>query len=358
MKRDKVCPHCAAKLDANANFCLYCMTSLDQKTVIRAKRVRLSRRVLVPLGAVMLAAVIAVAANGWDDTVPTQGGSNKANGTQSHNNLSVQDTALQGDNAVGSSAPQRPASSDFISRTSSAVSVASGSSSRPATSSNASTHAASVNSSKPAASSQNGGTAAASSRPSSSSAATSSEWEFDLQDMQSLWLPKYEGGYYVRTLNSWEWDTARYGTQPQNAVAFLCEFSGGQSLVPSSLEGHPVVAISSAFFGAEDSWCPFGGCERVTAVTLPSSIVFVDDDVLHDCRFIKHLYITGDTFYMNPIALRDTPSDLVIHASATCSFVDENGKKVYWKDVCQSKYKRSFQLYEGGKVSTGKVTLQ
>ena len=54
----KKCPHCQADIEENANFCLYCMTALREKTVLPGVS---KKRFLLPLVAVLLAGGIVAA---------------------------------------------------------------------------------------------------------------------------------------------------------------------------------------------------------------------------------------------------------------------------------------------------------
>ncbi len=64
------CPHCGEHLQEEAHFCPYCMTSLDEKTVITVQNHK-KRRLLIASAGLLLLVLVALTVLVWPDSPPS-----------------------------------------------------------------------------------------------------------------------------------------------------------------------------------------------------------------------------------------------------------------------------------------------
>ena len=85
----KKCPNCNAEMEENANFCLYCMTSLDKKEIVVFPKRRIKKKTIIALVIAVIVALIlpVLPFMGWEDGV------------------NAENTALVADTPAGTSAP-------------------------------------------------------------------------------------------------------------------------------------------------------------------------------------------------------------------------------------------------------------
>lgn len=67
----KKCPFCKAEIEENARFCIYCMTSLEQKTAVGSPPAKKRNWWWIPVGLILLLGVAVFAL--WGEAWPAQG---------------------------------------------------------------------------------------------------------------------------------------------------------------------------------------------------------------------------------------------------------------------------------------------
>ena len=312
----KQCPKCKAQLEENANFCLYCMTSLDEKEELqKEKSKKLAPYIIVAILLILLiaGAVFAFLANGDDpaDTIKKpdlSAGSSKED--ISDNSSLVPDDGSS--DIAGSSEKPAPSNSPTPSNPSSDKGSASQtSSSKPSNSSSASTSSAtsSTTSSKPS----------ASETPSSSSSSSKVEASSSNKEQSS-------GSSSSATTVVYTYRDAvaadDYSASPSitnNAVVITgvqTPSANGVYEIPETIGGKKVVAIMDrAFCGASIK-------DTVKTIIIPASVRTINAYAFYDCYNITDIYIKGESVGCPSIILPEKNKrnfNITIHASKTCS---------------------------------------
>lgn len=321
----KTCPKCGAQMEENARFCLYCMTSLEQKTSLkislRTKKVRWLCSVFCILTVVIALCGFGIAFSGKSDNSPKK---KSPTNTKSHpSSVSENDenpsqnplfSALFSSSSDSSSTEKTPSTSHQTSQgneTGSNISGQSGISSSSKVSSGVSSGT-----------STNSQNSSPSSSPSSSSTVTSSTVTSSTVTSSTPSAPSTD--YYPES-NFLKY--AKY--EIENGEATITGFTySGLSVhlqIPSYIEGAPVTNIGyKAFSGKHDiksvllpstlktisSYAFFSSsitavtipegvekigenaflcCNSLTSVTLPKSITKLDDGAFSTCTKLTYI---------------------------------------------------------------------
>ena len=308
----KKCPHCSAQIEDNARFCLYCMTSLEHKTIIESIKSN-NKGWQVSLAALLVFVILVVSlfAMGTKKPAPsTSSGFSQSetssldeaeNGfVQSEGGQSLQGPSQNGQGSDlassdnGSSRPRpnhvggessETATSQNQNTVTSVGSVSSSVSSpnsntTSSTSSNAvltpnkpsnSSAAQSPVSSSPTVSASSKPSAAVSSKTSTSSSTTDNDVPKEVSSGKE--------GIYSYTLYS----------NNEVTITDTDESLSGHIIVPSTLGGHTVTIIGLS---------AFNGQKEITRVTLPDSIKVIGQYAFYGCVKLESINIPNDAIYI------------------------------------------------------------
>ena len=280
----KKCPHCKADIEENARFCLYCMTSLDEKQAVKPPHHNHTTRWLALLAAFL---VLALAASsvwfglgrslpvGTADEGPqsTERTEPAAGSTQSRPQIAAGGTSTG--SVPGSTGTQTPDSSV----TNPPLSVTS-----PPVSSVSYTYR-------------------------------------QAQEGDDYWL--------------------RYYSENEIVITGVCTASeNGEYIIPEQIDGKTVVAVMQRAFTDEAI------CDTVRKVVVPATVKTIWDYAFSTCYNLTDIYFCGDAIYTSPQAFawesRRTGT-LTIHCSADCS--DRNFR--YYKDCAGGSYDAIYEECNG-----------
>ncbi|MBQ6818243.1 MAG: hypothetical protein IJP35_01375 [Clostridia bacterium] len=303
----KQCPFCKAELSDEANFCLYCMTSLDQKETVTPLPKHRKRWVLVVLSLLLVLTLLLVIFQGKNTPVPVDNATPTA--TDADRNSIPADSALADETASASS---------FVHDSQQTEAQPSSTGSVPAhvTSFAASSSAQSSRVSQPN-----------SWLPESSKANTSQN------EVSSV--PSDDVVYLVRDAVKTD-DFNLSSTVTQGAVVVIGVSrspSDGVFRIPETIGGKPVVAVMANAFTSVKG--------QVKTVILPPSVKTVWNFAFAGCTELSHVYLEGKAIYIEAQAF-DQSARFTLHCSADCS--DRNFR--YYKNTA-SQYGGVYEEWNG-----------
>lgn len=311
----KTCPFCKAEIEENARFCLYCMTSLEEKQVIRIQKTR--QRWPVILAAVFV--LVLVVGGIWlilggDDSVPTSSDSS-ANQTSA---VSLS-TSSTGQNQVVVD-PTASITADNTHTTS-------GNQSQSTTGSKTDGQRSSTNA-KITTSTTSGRTSSLHNVPTSSKTATTTgatSAKSTTSKIPTVTTSSTSATGSTVSQAVYAYRKAQYGDDfsvsypiPANAIVITgvtTPSSGGTYVIPASIDGHPVLAImGGAFSGADVK-------NSVKKVVVPASVKTIWNYAFAGCYGLTDIYFCGNAIYTEANAFPDADKRtgiLTIHCSASC----------------------------------------
>lgn len=319
----KKCPKCKADIQEEARFCLYCMTSFEEKQTIETLKEN-NKRWLIIIAAVLAVVLVVIS------IVLFASKGNVSNDSNNNSNVSSfsSDSNTSTDNNDTDSSEQQEVSGESSSPSSSIQTPNSSNNKTNNTSGNTTTNNISTNSSSQSNSStgntnSNGssGTATNNSTPSTSTSANSSTSDATNSTPTNT-QPKYT---YIEATIQNAYPTgysAMYA--PENAVVITkvnYKEESGNYIIPDTIDGKKVAAIMpSAFSDSSIS-------SSVKSVTLPATVRTIWEDAFKNCFNLTDLYIKS--------------SVIGIYENAFPASVNRNGKITFH---CKSDC-RDFNFY-------------
>lgn len=312
----KKCPKCKAEIQEEARFCLYCMTSFEEKQTIETPKVNNKRwlyiiaAVLVVLLVITSIVLFASKGNGYND---------------SNNNLN--------NSSIGSDSNTSTDSNDTTSSEPQGDEVASGESSSP-----------SINS--PTSNSTNNTTANSTMANNSTTGSTSSNNKTESNNSGSSSTTTTTPS--LTTTITYIYRDAKYGddfsvgANLENSVVITgvrTASANGEYRIPDTIDGKKVVAIMGLAF------CDAGISSTVKKVIVPSTVKTVWNNAFANCYSLTDIFFCGNSIYTYTNAFA-APSKrngtLTIHCSANCS--DRNYR--YYKNSA-SHYDAEYEEWNG-----------
>lgn len=308
----KKCPKCGAEIQEEARFCLYCMTSFEDKQPVDAPKERNKRWLILPAAAFVLALIAGCIFSFMPSDSPTAG----QNRSSSTSFVGSKPTAFIDSNSTSSESQSGVSkSSKTATPTGSTKPTSKSEVGTTSTTSHSTTHntSSSTTSADPT-------TKPSQSNPTSSGStaggATSNDTTSGTSTAPTVTQPKYS--YVDATLEN-AFPTG-YGTitEPEDAIVITkvaYKEESGNYVIPGTIDGKKVMAIMSSAFSDPAI------CSSVKSVTLPSSVKTVWSNAFENCYNLTDLYLESAVIEIYQDALPD-PSKrtgmLTIHCQWEC----------------------------------------
>ncbi len=291
----KQCPFCKAKIEENARFCLYCMTSLEEKQKQETpadanKRWKHILFAVLVLVALLVCVVFLPKINAPSPSItPT----NQTQSTKSN-----------------------PSSSEIVSNVQSKE--APNNSSGSGTSSNIPLDSSSFYEDVSSAEEPNGSSTVSSTL---SFVSTPSSQPIVSQPLSTNATYSYRDAKYG--------DDFAVSTDMANRIVITeikTPSSNGEYVIPETIDGKQVLAVMSLAF------CDTNVNQTVKKVIVPATVKTIWANAFANCYNLTDVYLQGSSIYIDPHAFADATKrngKLTIHCSSTCS--DRNFR--YYKNT-------------------------
>ena len=290
----KNCPFCNAELEENSSFCIYCMTSLDNKEKISSpfKKRKSILLVILLFVLILICLVVKIANNN----------KNEASTEPMFNSITT-----NGEN-INSTSSEEPSTIDnAISTTIENESV---------------------------------------STTENSTITTSPEEIETTTTAEVVTEPATDGATYVyRNARQGDDFSVSY-TFPDNAIVITdvtTPAKNGVYVIPAEIDGKPVVAIMGLAF------CNENVASTVKKVVVPASVKTIWGNAFVNCYNLTDIYFLGNSIYVENSAFANTENrtgTLTIHCSSSCN--DRNLR--YYKNSATN-YDAQFKEWNGGEYN-------
>ena len=342
----KTCPFCGATIEENARFCLYCMTSLEEKQTVHIRKTGKGRKTAAAVAVAVFAVLFVAAATAGLLWLSRSDG----DGVSSSPEVDALATAFT--TTTASAVTDAPSASLTIGReTQTTVSAATVTTSDGSVTSGTTQTALSTTRST---STQSTDKTAAVSSALSTTVGTLSTAPSTTATLQS---PTYTPvAWCVRAAFSFDYDERYNHVAPEDAVVIVGLMSipdDGVYVIPETIDGKTVVAVD---FALQQGYA-FGDAavrDTVKAVYLPPSLTTLCADAFSGCSNLTDVYAAGEYLYAEPSAFPSAASrngTLTFHTteeawclygsapfSVYCSAGGVNGYEARWQSWSDSLY--------------------
>lgn len=291
----KKCPFCNAELEENSSFCIYCMTSLDNKEKISSPLHK--RKSLLPI-IIFIVLVIIIALI----CLAIKGNINNTNNKQQTNGESVFDSITTENTSETTSSVETTQENSSSSTTIPGEDIST-----------------------------------TDSTTTTSPEETETTTNSDIPDVTT------DGATYIyREARRGDDFSASY-IFPEDAIVITdvtIPAKDGFYFIPSEIDGKPVVAIMG------NAFCNDNVASTVKKVVVPSSVKTIWSNAFAKCYNLTDIYFEGNSIYVENSAFADTSQrsgTLTIHCSANCN--DRNLR--YYKNSAVN-YDAQFKEWNGG----------
>lgn len=301
----KKCPKCKAEIEENARFCLYCMTSFEEKQTIEVSKEKNKRWLIIIAAVLVLALILTVIFFVPKNDLPKDtAGTSTGNSTHSDSDISEPSSTPE-NSSTNTSSGKKPSSN--------------------------SSNNSSNGSSKP------GNSNPDDDKPDNDNSSS------DASSDNTSPTPKPE-----QTTVTYLYRDAKYGddfsvsTNLENCVVITGvknASADGKYVIPETLGGKKVIAIMALAF------CDSNISNTVKTVFVPSTVKTIWNNAFATCYNLTDIYFKGNSIYTESKAFAQTSSrngTLTIHCSASCS--DRNYR--YYKN-CASSYGAIYAEWNG-----------
>lgn len=341
----KKCPKCKAEIQEEARFCLYCMTSFEEKQTIETPKEN-NKRWLIIIAAVLVLVLIVVGILlfAQKDTPNNEGNDTSTNSSIS-SDLDTPDntTSSEQQNSDSQGNETSTPTSSNQTQASSKNEGSTNNNSGNTTANNTSTNSSSQNSTTNN-TSTNSTTSGTKTETDSSNMDSSSSTNSTTSDATSstpdATQPKYS---YIEATIENAYPTgysAMYA--PENAIVITkvnYKEESGTYVIPDTIDGKKVAAIMpSAFSDSSIS-------ATVKSVTLPATVRTIWNDAFKDCFNLTDLYIKSAVIGIYEDAFPDLAkrnNKLTIHCKSDCRDFDF----YYYRNIA-NKYDAEYEEWNG-----------
>ena len=340
----KKCPKCKADIQENARFCLYCMTSFEEKQTIDAPKDK-NKRWLPIIAAVLVAILVALS---FTLFLPKSNDSNDANDSSNSSSLSS-DLDASDDNTSSSGQQNSETQGKEMSTPTNNNQTQSSSKNEGSTTNNSSGNTT-TNNSTTSSNSQNSNTNnttdSTSNGTSANSTSSSNKTENESSNTSSSTSTTTTPSQ--TTTVTYAYRDAKYGddfsvnANLENAVVITgvkTTAADGKYIIPETIDGKKVVAITALAF------CDGSISSTVKTVIVPSSVKTIWNNAFANCYNLTDIYFKGNAIYTESNAFPEKSKrngTLTIHCSANCS--DRNYR--YYKNSA-SNYDAEYKEWNG-----------
>ena len=336
----KKCPKCKAEIQEEARFCLYCMTSFEEKQTIETPKEN-NKRWLIIIAAVLAVVLVIISiflfVPKGNDSNDTNNNSNSSSfSSDSNTSTDNKDTASseqQGDEGVGGESSSPSSNSQPQNSTNNTTNNTSNNTSGNTTT-NSTTNSSSQNNSTTNSTKNNSATGSKSNNKTENNDSGSSSTTTTTPSETTTVTYIYRDAKYG--------DDFSVGADLENAVVITGvknASADGKYIIPETIDGKKVVAIMGLAF------CDDNISSTVKTVIVPSSVKTIWNNAFANCYNLTDIYFCGNSIYTESNAFPETSrrnGTLTIHCSANCS--DRNYR--YYKNSA-SYYDAEYEEWNG-----------
>ena len=328
----KKCPKCKAEIQEEARFCLYCMTSFEEKQTIETPKEN-NKRWLIIIAAVLAVVLVVISiflfvpkGNDSNDTNNNSNSSSFSSGSNtSTDNKDTASSEQQGDEGGGGESSSPSSNSQPQNSTNNTTNNTSGN-----TTTNSTTNSGSQNNST----TNNSATSSTSNNKTENNDSGSSSTTTTTPTETTTVTYIYRDAKYG--------DDFSVGADLENAVVITgvkTTAADGKYIIPETIDGKKVVAIMALAF------CDDSISSTVKTVIVPSSVKTIWNNAFANCYNLTDIYFKGNAIYTESNAFPEVSKrngTLTIHCSANCS--DRNYR--YYKNSA-SYYDAEYEEWNG-----------
>ena len=335
------CPFCNAEIEENARFCLYCMSSLEEKQIIETKTQNKKGWLFIIAAFLLLVLVIILICITLKNT--------DLNETANSGSDESYIIAVFGENYEASVLSESNSSVDSSVDSSSAHSYTKTDSDKTETED--ASRASSQNSSITSSQSHTNSDASSSTKPTESSASektdsnTSTSQSSSEQSSSEATETKTEATYIYR--DAVAADCYTEGNIPTSPIEDVIVITGvataasdGIYVIPEQIDGKRVGAIMQSAF------CDAAICGGVKKVVVPSSVKTIWENAFSSCYNLTDIYLYGniiDIFESSFADVSRRTGTLTIHCAYDCV----NSDYYYYRNIAY-KYDAQYANWNGG----------
>lgn len=347
------CPKCKAEIQEEARFCLYCMTSFEEKQIIETPKENNKRWLIIIAAVLVLVLIVACFFLFSQKEAPTNGGIDTSSNASISNGLDASDDNTSSFWQQGSELQDNelstPTSSSQTQTSSKNESNTSNNTSGNTTTNNATTNSNSQNSntnnttnssSNSTSNSSTSGTTPSNPTPNTSTSTDNTTSSGTSSSSPTVRQPQYT---YIEATIQNAYPTgysAMYA--PENAIVITkvnYREENGKYVIPDTIDGKKVAAIMpSAFSDSSIS-------SSVKSVTLPSTVRTIWNDAFKNCYNLTDLYLKSAVIgiYANAFPLTSMRNGkLTIHCKRDC----RDFEFYYYRNVA-NKYDAEYEEWNG-----------